>query len=74
MWEEKQKKSIASAWDWTHDHLVKQKIDEFSTKALPLSYWSNLQRMTDYYCQIKICIFFISILLMQVQEGKSKQK
>ena len=32
-----EKKNIASAWDWTHDHLMKQKIDEFSTKALPLA-------------------------------------
>ena len=46
----RKKKKIASAWDWTHDHLVNQKIDEFLTKALPLSYWDILQGMTAYYC------------------------
>ncbi len=52
-WEDvggKIKKNIASAWDWTHNHLVKQKIDEFSSKALPLSYWGILQRKIAYYC------------------------
>jgi hypothetical protein len=49
MWEEKSKKDIASARDWTHDHFVKQKNDEFSTKALPLSYWGILLKPTAYY-------------------------
>ena len=64
----------ASVRDWTHNHLVKQKVDEFSTKSLPLSYWGIIQRKTAYYWKIEIWMFFISILFMQVQEGKSKQK
>ena len=49
-------KNIASARDWTHNHLMKQKKnDEFSTKAFPLSYWSILLNWNLYV--------FISILL-----------
>ena len=38
------KKNLASSREWTHNYLVKQKVDEFSPKALPLSYWDILKR------------------------------
>jgi hypothetical protein len=42
-------KIVASAWDWTHIILGKQKVDEFSPKTLPLNYGSILKIMTAYY-------------------------
>ena len=68
------KKIVASAWVWTHIILGKQKVDEFSPKALPLSYGSTLQMMTAYYLYIKIWIFLYSILFIHLQETKNEAK
>ena len=65
-WEDvggKIKKNIASARDWTHNNMVKQKVDEFSTKAVPLSNLSILQRMTGYYYNVNFTASFETWLL-----------
>ena len=71
MWEEKLKKKHCPSQRLNSQPLiVKQKVDEFSTKALPLS----LQRKTAYYCKIEVWMIYVFIMFMQVQEGKNKQK
>ena len=68
------KQKNVSARNWTHKHLVKQKVDF----QLKLHHATELLRHLTEIDSLLLLNWnlnvFISILLMQVQDGKSKQK